>query len=779
MMGDGAGETAVSQQPSSQTSHHTGVRSRALLAQVAVPVPLSRAFTYLVPPEFADRVVPGVRCICQFHRRLVVGVVVDVSDAELPSTTVLPIEGLVDDEPSVPEELLRFLQKLASYYMVPIGEVMQAALPSIERRRAEQKKGQLALLARPEAVVGEKFRQVAHATALSSGSMKLRGATAMVLSHLRAVGPMAVARLCDLFPNARAAIKRLVALGLVTVEREPVRDGPMFRDVVPRGSVLEPTEPQRVAIETIVAAIEAESSQAFLLHGITGSGKTEVYLRAIEACLRMGRGALVMVPEIALTPQLITRFRSRFGDDVAVVHSGLTARARYETWRALRQGRLTVAIGARSSVFSPVPKLGLIVVDEEHDGSFKQEDGVRYHGRDMAMLRAHLAGAVCVLGSATPSMESERLAELGRLKKLRLPGRATAAKLPTVELVDLRRTGGVPSGHSMLSIPLHRAIERALSAGEQAIVFLNRRGFAPSMQCDGCGLIIECPVCSVSSTLHLVGGPRLRCHYCDREAPVPEVCTSCGCPRIAMLGLGTERLEQVFHTAFPTARVERLDRDVASGMKSEAVIDKMRRKEADILVGTQMVTKGHDLPDVTVVGVINADAALSLPDFRASERTFQLLVQVAGRAGRAQRPGRVIVQTRIPDHPVLVHARNHDVESFAKAEMANRMEAGYPPFTRLALVRFDSADADLVAEEAGRIAVAAREQVAKMGSHVEVLGPSPAPIERLRGRYRYRLLLRSVDRAALRSVVAAVLGVRASRGRLVRMTVDIDPVHMM
>jgi primosomal protein N' (replication factor Y) len=749
-----------------------------LLAQVAVPVPLARAFTYRVPDALAARTAPGMRCLCRFHRRPVVGVVLDVTEAEPPpGVKLLAIDDLVDDVPSVPEELLRFLQRLAAYYMAPVGEVLRSALPVLEHKRAEQLKGRLPLMPEPVRPVGLRFLLVAHPTGASPGPTLLRGANASVLTHLRTVGPTPVARLCDTYPNARAAVKRLVSLGLATVEREPLPADPFFQDSVARDTPPVPTEPQRQAIERIVDALTSDTPQAFLLHGVTGSGKTEVYLRAIDACLRRDRGALVLVPEIALTPQLVGRFRARFGDGVAVVHSGLNDRARHEMWKALREGSLSVAIGARSAIFAPVPRVGLIVVDEEHDGSFKQEEGVRYHGRDMALLRAHLAGAVCVLGSATPSLESEGLTQQGKLTKLWLPGRATAASLPTVELVDLRRTGAPPSGHAMLSLPLHRAIEQALAAGEQAIVFLNRRGFAPSMQCEGCGTILECPTCSVSTTLHRTGGLRLRCHYCDREAPVPATCPACGCPRLAMLGLGTERLEEILAMVFPQARVARLDRDVAPGARSEAVIERMRRKEADILVGTQMVTKGHDLPDVTVVGVINADAALSLPDFRAAERTFQLLVQVAGRAGRAQRPGRVLVQTRIPEHPVLIHAKNHDVVSFAEAELRNRKEAGYPPYTRLALVRLDAADLDRVVQEAERLATVAR--TASAARQVEVLGPSPAPIERLRGRYRFRLLLRATQRPALRAVAAAVLQAREGSGGLVRVSVDIDPMHML
>ena len=750
-----------------------------LLAQVAIPIPLERAFTYAVPDQYAPRIAPGMRCLCKFRRRLVVGVIIAVEQAQAPAgIKLIALEELIDDIPSVPEELLHFLLRLSSYYLAPIGEVLRLALPVLEHQRADRLRTKLPLFAEPPRAV-ERSVLVAYPVASTPQTPALRGAPASVLTHLRTVGPTAIVRLAEEYANARSAVKRLESLGLVTVRREAQKEAPFFHDTKARESAPVPTESQKTAIEHIEKALLAGIPRSFLLHGVTGSGKTEVYLRAIEACLRAERGALVLVPEIALTPQLIARFRSRFGDGVAVIHSGLSRRARYQMWKSLRENKVSVAIGARSAIFAPVPRLGLVIVDEEHDGSFKQEEGVRYQGRDMALLRAHLAGAVCVLGSATPSLESEGLVQQGKLTRLRLPDRATRAALPAVELVDLRRTGSLPSTHSMLSLPLYRAIETALAAGEQAIVFLNRRGFAPSIQCEGCGTILQCPTCSVSTTLHRAGGARLRCHYCDYEAAMPSACAACGCPRLAMVGIGTERLEEVLALAFPQARVARLDRDVAPGIRSEAVIERMRRKEADILVGTQMVTKGHDLPDVTVVGVINADVALSMPDFRASERTFQLLVQVAGRAGRAERPGRVLIQTRIPEHPVLAHAVTHDVASFTKTELVNRKEAGYPPYYRLVLVRLDGPDLDEVIREAERLASHARVQTQVLSHGVEVLGPSPAPIEKLRGRFRFRILLRAVQRPALRAVVAAIQQVREHRSSRVRVVLDVDPMHML
>ena len=493
--------------------------------------------------------------------------------------------------------------------------------------------------------------------------------------------------------GARARSKSWPELGLVELSQREVPASPFFADPVDRDVPPHLTEAQEQASHAIRAALVARKAHAFLLFGVTGSGKTEVYLRAIAACLAEGRGALVLVPEIALTPQLVGRFRARFGDDVAVIHSGLKEQERHRMWQRLRSGAVKVAIGARSALFAPVHALGLIVVDEEHDGSFKQEEGARYHARDMAILRAHRASAVTVLGSATPSIESEMLAQQGKLTRLDLLQRAhSRAVLPKVELVDLRRVGPGPSGNPLLSLPLHRAIEQTLAAKEQIILFLNRRGFAPSVLCEACGTILRCKLCSVALTFHRASMGKVVCHYCDFSGPLPSHCPECKLPKLSLEGLGTEKLEAAVAEAFPEARVARLDRDVASGAKAEAIIERVRSGEVDILVGTQMVTKGHDLPRVTLVGVINADAAISMPDFRAAERAFQVLVQVAGRAGRSDLPGLVLIQTRNPAHPAIVHASRHDVRGFIARELVDRQELLYPPFARLALIRIDAAD---------------------------------------------------------------------------------------
>jgi primosomal protein N' (replication factor Y) len=490
---------------------------------------------------------------------------------------------------------------------------------------------------------------------------------------------------------------------------------------------------------------------------------------------KAGRGALLLVPEIALTPQLVARFRARFGDDIAVLHSGLTARQRDDAWQALRRGGVQVAIGARSALFAPIANLGLIVVDEEHDPSFKQDEGFRYHARDMALLRAQYAGAVCVLGSATPSVETYHRANEGRIQLLSLPIRATGATLPDVEIVDLRRHRKGPTGHPLLSGPLHTAIGRCLETGHQAILFLNRRGFSPSVRCAACGAVAECPACSVALTEHRAKGA-LRCHYCDFQRAVAVPCASCGSTEYKRLGVGTEQLERSVEESFPKARVARLDRDTASGHGVEAVLDRLRSGEVDVLVGTQMVTKGHDIAAVTLVGVALADQSLAFPDFRASERTFQLLAQVAGRAGRADAPGKVVLQTFQPDHPAVRFAAKHDYEAFYDEEIRDREEVGYPPFARLVSVRVH-AGAEADARRATQLlADTARQHQAVKDGAVQVLGPAPAPLVRLRGRYHYRLLLKSPDRKLLRTVTA-LLAARIDQGLPpTHATLDIDPL---
>lgn len=741
--------------------------------RVALPVPLGRAFSYTLSEERS--VLPGARVVVELGRQKCIGVALETTDApppDIPPAKWKPILEILDEEPILPRELMEFLRELARYYLVPIGEVMRLALPVLERKHAAQ----------IEKAHGKRLRaagrlvQTARARDVPDKELpRLSPQARALLTQLRERGLTPVKNLQETFKSARSIVKRLAELELVELSETALEEEDrFFAEEVPKDEPKVLNDGQAAAKRAITGALEAHQPAAFLLDGVTASGKTEVYLQAASRALELGRGVLILVPEIALTPQLIARFRARLGDDIAAVHSELTDKAKLSMWRGIRQGRLRVVVGARSAIFAPIRDLGLVCVDEEHDPSYKQEERVRYHARDMALLRARKANAVCVLGSATPSLASEALVTRRKLVRLVLPERAhSGAELPQIELIDLKRFGPGPTQSPLISLPLHRAIEQTLSEGGQTILFLNRRGFAPSYICESCGAIATCPDCSVALTLHRASGERLTCHYCGFTRTSLKVCEECGHSTFLLEGAGTEQIESIIAESFPTARVARLDRDVAGGTKSGPVLDRMRKGEVDILVGTQMVTKGHDLPRVTLVGVLNADTALSMPDFRAAERTFQLLVQVAGRAGRHDRPGKVLIQTRTPDHPALLAAKNHDVRAFVRTELDSRLEANFPPFAQLALVRFEGVDEVKVRDESLRMARVAKAQ----SPLVEIMGPAPAPISRIQNRYRYRFMIRSAERAPLREALLSV--VRTPVVSQVRMSVDIDPQNLL
>jgi primosomal protein N' (replication factor Y) len=796
--------------------------------EVAVTLPVAGRYHYRVPGHLVARTQVGARVLVPFGTRKVTGVVVRAESPLPAGIEAVEVSEVLDGElPALPSDLVELCLWVADYYEAPPGEVLKAALPAGSgvaaravvaltqagreaanglgaavpaKQRAMLAKlleqGELAVAGQPKgakAVLNalvtlgfvEEREQRSERTKLKrervakllvtadEARAKTKGPKRLaVIEELVQFGvPMTMAQLAQRVPGAQVAARELAKVGIVEVyERE------MNLEAVATGADMHVTAPPVLTEEQAhaVAAITATYDfKPFLLHGVTGSGKTEVYLRVIAEALAAGKTALVLVPEISLTPQLAARFRARFGDRVAILHSGLKEQARLGEWSRLRRGEATIAVGARSAVFAPVANLGVIVVDEEHDSSFKQDEGVRYHARDVALVRAQRAGAVCVLGSATPSLETASHAERGAYTKLALTQRPTARPMPSVEVIDLRMY--MPDGEAMLSAPLRTAIEQTLAAGDQTILFLNRRGFATFVLCKACGYSFRCPHCSVSLTYHR-SSDRMSCHYCNWSQRVPEQCPSCRVVgAIERKGLGTEKVAAAVAEAFSTARVGRLDRDVASGAKVEAVLARVARREVDILVGTQMVTKGHDFPGVTLVGVLCADTGLNIPDFRSSERTFQLLAQVAGRAGRGDRPGRVIVQTYRPQATAVVAAAAHDYAQFYTAEIAARAELGYPPHGRLIAVRIDGPDAHEVAGTAQRLAKVAQQHA---GENVEVRGPVPAPIERLRARTRWQVWLRSADRHALRRIARALLHV-PDVPKAVRVALDVDPMSAM
>ena len=797
-------------------------------AEVAVPLPLRTALHYAVPPALEARVVPGMRVLVPVGRRRLVGYVVARDTPPPPDIKLLPVVGVVDtDEPTFEGPLLSFLGWMARYYRVPPGELLRAAHPAGTNAQGVAavrltETGRQAALTGPG---GELLRRLADATEpVRADALHPPPATSLLArleaqgllervqiiepprvemrteTTYRAVAPppttprgpggrslrrdeihaWLVGRgavtgptLREAFPQARAHVAQLIAESTVVAETREVLRDPFFGEVVARDTRPTLTGAQRAAVDALLAP---RGYAGFLLHGETGSGKTEVYLHAIEGVLARGRGALVLVPEIALTPQLVRRFRARLGDALAVLHSGLAEGARFDQWRRVRRGEVRVVIGARSGIFAPVHDLGLIVVDEEHDPSFKQGDGVRYQGRDMALVRGHREGAVVVLGSATPSLESTWNAEQGKLTRLNLRGRPTGGVLPPVQMIDLRTTPRPPDDHHFLSAPLRAGIAATLERQEQAILFLNRRGFSSFVQCRACGHVFDCDQCAVSLTWHRKRR-HLRCHYCDATRPLPERCPACRRDSIDLLGRGTERVEDAIRTLWPAARVARLDRDTATGRKLDAVLSAMRDRQIDVLIGTQMVTKGHDFPFVTLVGVLDADAGLNFPDFRAAERTFQLLTQVAGRAGRGQRPGRVLVQTYEPDNPCLLAIRDHDHARFCTFELANRRLASYPPFTYTAALRVDGRDAAKVERRAREVAAALRRAGAGRGD-TWLRGPAAAPIELLRGRTRWAMLLVAARRDPLHRLLAAVED-EVAPAHDTRVVVDVDPYDFL
>ncbi len=592
-----------------------------------------------------------------------------------------------------------------------------------------------------------------------------------VLEYLLARGRIPVEELRTAFPRGRPALTALVKAGLATIETVAVAAG--GGALLPAAETPFPlTDDQAAALDRIAGASGA--FRTFLLHGVTGSGKTEVYLQAIALARAAGKGALVLVPEIALTPQLAGRFRARFGDQVALLHSGLSDAERHGEWLRLRRGDARICVGVRSAVFAPVRDLGIVVVDEEHDPSFKQDDGPGYHARDLAVVRAREEGAVCVLGSATPSLETLENARTGKYERIELPRRIDDRPLPEVRIVDLSRIRKGAPLPGLLSPVLAEAIQATVRRGRQVILFLNRRGFQTLVLCRDCGREERCPNCSVSLTLHARRGVLL-CHYCGTTQRMNPRCPECGGER-AGVGAGTEQVEAAVRELVPSARVARMDRDAVAGAADVAeLLARFARRELDVLVGTQMVTKGHDFPGVTLVGVVLADTALALPDFRAAERTFQLLTQVAGRAGRGDDAGQVIVQTFHPHSPAVAFSVGHDYAGFAEVELDRRRSLGYPPFGRMMAVRVEGSEAGArkTAEALGEAARPA------LTAGVTMLGPAPAAIERIRGKSRWHLLFRASDPAALRRVHRALgpAALRPPGGASVRF--DVDPHAML
>ena len=762
-----------------------------MTAKVAIDLALDRLFSYEVPEALRKKLAVGQLLSVPFGHREARGFVLEIGEAasrrlgneDSPSPLkrrdaaspilLKPVTAIVDETPFFSPALLELVKRIAAYTASPIEAVLKAALPASVLKRNARAKEQL--FVEPDGA--------------ASGQQQadLSKRQQWLYEQVVRLGGGWLQQLCRELKTTPSSLKALAERGLVKIEVRAKRRDPLT------GSRILPSRPlplnaeQTKALSLVLGGghpfnqtTEQSNNRTILLYGVTGSGKTEVYLQAIAAELAAGRGAIVMVPEIALTPQTVRRFASRFGDRVAVLHSALSDGERYDEWHRIRSGAARVVIGPRSVVWAPVRNLGLIVVDEEHEVSYKQDEMPRYHARDVAVLRGTIEGARVVLGSATPSLESWMNVKRGKYALAEMKARAGAGQLPAVRLVDMTQVaagGGEAAGGLIFSRELLDAIRLRLERGEQTILFLNRRGYSRSVVCSGCGHVVECPDCGIPYTYHRADSC-LRCHVCGGWVPVPQKCPACGCPAFDFKGLGTQRAEAALAKCFPQARILRMDADSVSRKNShDDILSAFRRGEADVLLGTQMIAKGLDFPNVTLVGVLNADASLNMPDFRAAERTYQLLAQVAGRAGRAELAGEVLIQSHDVSSPVLESVVRNDYGKFAADELSVREACYFPPFCHLAVVALRSRDLKLVGSWATMYAESLRNYFRRSGG-CDVGEAVPSALEKADGWYRWQIVLRAASAASVAQGWRWITSVRPAPASL-RTSLDIDAVDLL
>lgn len=729
---------------------------KPLILRIAVPCPLPKLFDYRAGESGITDNLVGRRVRIPFGNRKLVGIILEVgSDSSLSNAKIRAIDAILDEVPVLNAEMLELLRWASTYYHHPIGDVLASALPVRLRQGHE---------ARIQGITRWLARSGVDPETLPVRAVRQRSLLKLLMQH---PAGLSGAELDAASKNWRSAIRVLSEKGLVEAVEHPCWTSDKIEPVQQPAPELNPAQKQ--AAETIGAHLG--SASRFLLQGVTGSGKTEVYLEIIKQVIESGRQTLVLVPEIGLTPQLVRRFRERLGNRIAVLHSGLNDSERLCAWSMASSGEAQVIIGTRSAVFTPLSRPGLIIIDEEHDASLKQQDGFRYHARDLAVMRAHRIGIPIVLGSATPSLESLRRCEEGAYQLLRLPQRAGPAKPPSIKLLDMRK-GQQKEGLSGLMID---EIHRHLKQQGQVLLFLNRRGFAPTLLCEDCGWIAHCQRCDARMTWH-AGSGLLRCHHCGAEQAIPKHCADCGSERLYPLGQGTERIEQTLEETFPDTVIERIDRDSTRRKGAlESSLARAHSGESRILIGTQMLAKGHDFPGVTLVGILDCDQGLFSADFRAAERMAQLITQVAGRAGRAERPGEVLIQTRNPDHPLLQTLIHQGFEAFSKELLEERRMAHLPPYAHLALLRVEAQQREAPARFIDQLLKAL-----PCIDDVDLLGPVPAPMEKRAGRFRYQLLISAPERAPLHAQLHQLMHLirEMPEARKVRWSLDVDPVEM-
>jgi primosomal protein N' (replication factor Y) len=810
-----------------------------MFVTAAVNIPSQKTFSYAVPPAFHKEITIGKRVLIPFGKRRLTGYIIEVSH----STTCEDIKEIIeilDPEQLFNEEDLEFYRWVSQYYIYPLGKALTEILPggidpksdrwiSIVKENQEASDFQMSASQRSiidalkliptglslthlKKIIGKKdiyrdikslqdtgFIVVSYLTKKPAiapkkeklitlnhrnvAGTKLTKNQNLLVDFLNLHGSLPIAALREKFKNVQSLIRSLEQQNLVCMTEEEVsRHHGQSPDFGGNGLLITPNEDQEEALREIVTGLQSASFSPYLLHGVTGSGKTEVYLNAIGETLRMNGGVIFLVPEIALTAQLISRFNKRFANqEIAVLHSGISKSARYDQWRRIQRGEIRVIIGARSAIFAPVRNLRLIIVDEEHDTSYKQDDRMRYNARDLSIMKAKLHSATVIVGSATPAIQTYFNTMKGKYRYLVLPRRVEDRPLPEVEIIDMKREAEGDSHVSsrILSRSLKDAIQDTIERKRQTLLFLNRRGFHTFMFCLDCGNSFNCLNCAVSMTYH-ASESNLKCHYCDFVIASPPACPGCSGKRIQSYGVGTEKLEDEVRRFFPQARIGRMDSDTTARRgASEKILKALEEHDIDILVGTQMITKGHDYPNVTLVGVISADTSLNIPDFRSAERTFQLLTQVSGRGGRGASPGRVIVQTFNPRHYAITRAREHDYMGFYEDELALRSALAYPPFARIVNIHLSSLKRDKGMEGLEKLKQIIRDSltISKLKGKVEIIGPAESPIAKIKGRYRWQLLLKGEDTRAVHDLANDILSKASVTGLDVK--VDVDPLNFM
>jgi primosomal protein N' (replication factor Y) len=815
-------------------SKEDNLRRMKEIVEVAVGLPVSKTFHYRIPEKMGDSLQIGMRVLVPFKGRKVTGFAIDLLDypPKEVEEKLREVEDLLDEVPLIDPKMLRLFRWIADYYLYPLGEVIKTGLPPGLHLKSEMilslsQKGKDYLTQGDfDSIQAKVFKEIERLGKVTlknilkkfSGeisrsqlfSLKGKGLLnidagierkgvkpkfekliiyqngepskpipkkqAEILKWVKERGEVSTAELNKRFKSPSKAIQSLKAQGLVALSTREVIRNISVRPELKSYPKPELTSDQEAIFSEILKGIHSKQFSPFLIYGVTGSGKTEIYLRAIEEVLNQRKEAIVLVPEISLTPQLFSRFKDRFGENLSLLHSKLGRGERYDQWRRIRKGEVKIALGARSAIFAPFKNLGIIIVDEEHDPSYKQEEKLKYHARDLAVMRAKQEEATLLLGSATPSLESFYNTEKGKLRLLTLPERIEGKPLPRVEVVDMRNE------KDLLSEKVRGALQKNIADKKQSLLFLNRRGFANFILCPDCGLTFKCPNCSVTLTYHL-RDRSLQCHYCDYRIRAPGDCPQCEGHGLKGIGIGTERLEQEIQSLFPGTQVSRMDRDTTSRRRShQQILKSLESGKIDILVGTQMIVKGHDFPNVTFVGVVSADTSLHFPDFRSSERTFQLLTQVAGRAGRGEVFGEVVIQTFNPDHYSIQKAKDHDFIGFYQEESQFRRALNYPPFSRLLnfkLVGNSEKKTKTVSDEMGRIGRSLLERGYEKG--IEILGPSAAPFAKMRGKFRWQMLAKG-ERPKVLHQFAKELALQmeeVTKGKGVNLEIDVDPVFIL